>query len=45
MIRLGFHRNGNCWRLFSLPRRTPYFSGKVIWYSWWRLFLTIDKTY
>ncbi len=40
-IRVGFHKYGKCWRFrFS---RTSYFSGDMTWYSFWRLFLVIDK--
>lgn len=36
----GFHEDGNCWRLLSLPTRTRYANG-ITWYSWWRLFVAI----
>lgn len=37
----GFHRHGKCWKFRF--RKDRYFSGKLIWFSFWRFFLTIDK--
>jgi hypothetical protein len=41
-LNFGFHRHGNCWRLFSLPSVTRYRSGSLIWFSWWRLLVTVE---
>lgn len=42
MIKIGFHRRGNWrWR-FS---RTAYSSGKMMWYSFWRFYLVIDRRF
>ncbi len=40
--RIGLHRNGNCWR-FRFSRK-DYFSGKVTWFCFWRLFVVLDRT-
>jgi hypothetical protein len=40
-INFGFHRHGNCWRFWSLPSVTRYYSGRQIWLSWWRFFVSM----
>ena len=42
-IHCGFHRHGNCWSLLSLPQVTRYRSGMLLWLSWWRLFLSVER--
>lgn len=37
-VHFGFHRNGKCYRFFSLPEKTDYGNG-LTFLSWWRLFV------
>lgn len=42
-LAVGFHTCGLCWRVFELPRRSTYYSGKMTWWSWWRLYLIWER--
>lgn len=42
-INFGFHRHGNCWRFWSLPQVCRYRSGRQIWLSWWRFFVSVES--
>jgi hypothetical protein len=42
-IAVGCHTDGLCWRFFTLPSRSVYYSGKMTWWSWWRLYVIIEQ--
>jgi len=41
-FRIGFHRHGNCWRLWKLYRNT-YYAGDMTVRGWWRFYLVTDN--
>ncbi len=46
-VTTGFHARGKCWRIFRLPQRDTYYSGRMVWWSWWRFYLNhynFDRT-
>ncbi len=41
---VGFHRNGNCWT-WKPERIDHFYSGQMVWYSWWRFYAVRDNRF
>lgn len=33
----------SCWGVFELPHKSVYYSGKMDWWSWWRLYFIVER--
>lgn len=42
-VHFGFDRHSYACSMLAVPRRRLYFSGHVVAYSWWRLFLSFER--
>ena len=42
-VHFGFNYRGQCYRFWKLPRAQKYRSGRLTYFTWWRLFIAVDK--
>lgn len=43
-FRIGFHKHGNCWRLWKFYRNSLS-SGELTFYGWWRFYVVSDRRF